>query len=142
MKYEDYREQAVDGERVWICDYRFNSVDDKAIRHVRPTEVFAVKTVTPPATRWDHEVISYHFQPVGKKGQMLSTKIKPYDNTARGSAVHVFRTEGECKAHYDSQCKEIIERFERAIEGKTSYYKTMIEVVQEDQAAVAGGVSN
>lgn len=123
MNYKEFMETHADmiGKRVWICDYRFNDIAQKPIRHVKPTEVLIVSNDDLPKNK----IVYYseiHFKPIGKTGKTLKQIIAPYDNTgyrsSTGTSVNIFLSESECVEHYLTQCemikKEIEEERKRA----------------------------
>ncbi len=140
MKFEDFVKTAKAGDVVWICDYRFNDIDNKPIRHVRPTKVVVTSNDDLPRGKRVY-YSDIHFRPFGKSGQPKAQVIAPYDNTGfrayRGVALHVFSTEEECIAHYAAQCEGIIADFERSKVKRMCYYDSMIDEVRNDLKAVS-----
>lgn len=98
------------GEKVWICDYRFNDVSEKAIRHLPPQEVILVNNSELPKNKTVY-YSNFHFRPLGKKGNVLSKIISPYDNTGyrsyTGVSINIFLTKEECIKFYINQCHKI-----------------------------------
>ncbi|PHA03004.1 hypothetical protein COE51_01285 [Bacillus pseudomycoides] len=123
------------GDEVFICDYRFNDIDNKAIRHVKPQKVVLFSNDDLPKNKTVY-YSEYHFRPLNAKGKALSKIIAPYDNTGyrsyTGVSLNIFLTEEECVEHYKQQCEEIIERFEKAKLDKAKYFDEMINEVQEE----------
>lgn len=123
------------GDKVWICDYRYNDVQEKAIRHVAPQEVAIVSNEDLPKNKTVY-YSDIHFRPIGKKGNTLARIIAPYDNTGyrsyTGVSINIFLTKEDCINHYLKQCEEIKELIvfekERAIE---KLNKLLKEVDQE-----------
>lgn len=112
MKFEEFvttSENEV-GNRVWICDYRYNDIANKATRHVEPQEVEIFSNESLPKGKTVY-YSTIHFKAIGSKGQILSKIIPPFDNTgyrsSTGDAVNVFLTREECVEHYSKQIKEI-----------------------------------
>jgi hypothetical protein len=103
------------GEIIWVCDIRKPDLHKKAIRSVQPTRVM----VRPISECTQRIYYSESFlSPLNKKDEPLSKVIKVYDNTGyrsyAGIGLFGFTTEEECRGHFATQCKEIIDMLEIA----------------------------
>lgn len=98
------------GDEVWICDYRFETVANKPIRHVVPQKVVIEDNSNLPANKKIY-YSSIHFLPLGKNGKPKKQVIAPFDNTGyrgyTGVSLQIFATEKECREAYVRQCKSI-----------------------------------
>lgn len=112
MKFEKFieTEHSKIGNKVWVCDYRYNDITNKPIRHIRPTEVQILDNKDMPGNK----IVYYseiHFRPLSKNGAVLKKVIAPFDNTGyksnTGTSINVFLTKEECHEHYIKQAKEI-----------------------------------
>lgn len=135
MNHAEYKKLIKIGEEVWICDYRFNDIDNQPIRHVKPTKVIVVSNEELPGNKTVY-YSEFHFRPFGKNGKPLAQVIAPYDNTGyrsnTGTSLNIFYDEKECVKHYKKQCRTIIIDFEAAKESKLKYYDKKIEQVQTE----------
>ena len=111
--------QIIDGERngeqVWICDLRYSSLSEKAIRKVPPTLVEIVSNdETTMRVNYSHS----HFRAINAAGKRMAKVIKLFDNTGyrsfSGVALEVFETEAECVEHWNQRCDEVAGEFEKA----------------------------
>lgn len=135
MDYKEFEEKngLMIGSTVWICDYRYRDIDDKPIRHVKPTQVIIVDNEELPKNKrvYYSEV---HFRPLGKSGAPLKQVIAPFDNTGyrsnTGTSVNIFFTEEECNAHYAYQCGLV----EAAIQGAK---RARMEIYNEREKEIA-----
>ncbi|WP_336761317.1 hypothetical protein [Paenibacillus sp. USHLN196] len=80
MNHSEYKEKVKIGEEVWICDYRYNDVDNKAIRHIQPKKVVVVSNEDLPKNKRVY-YSEFHFREIKENGKLSSTVIAPYDNT-------------------------------------------------------------
>lgn len=137
MNYKEFMDTHKDviGKTVWICDYRFNNVLEKPIRHIKPTKVEIFDNFDLPK----HKTVYYstiHFRPYGKKGQPLKQIIAPFDNTGfrscTGVSLNIFLTEEECIEHYLNQCQKIrkdIQSEWKSVEN--TFHEKLMSVTQE-----------
>lgn len=96
----DVANGSLDGQIVWVCDYRFNDFNNKPIRHVPPTKAIIVAAGS--------EKINYsnsYFMALNEHGAVKkSKKIKLYDATGwrsfPGIPLNIFTTEQACKDKY------------------------------------------
>jgi len=140
MKYTELQNAIASGEvntgdKVYICDYRFNDIDNKAIRHVKPQEVVLCSNFDLPENKKVY-YSNHHFKPLNKKGKMLSKIIVPYDNTGyrsyTGVSLNIFLTMEECIEFYTQQCNEIIKMFEEAKISKVEYFDAQINEIKSE----------
>lgn len=110
------------GQKLWICDYR-KTIDKKAARHVKPTEVFiADKSIFDEAGL--DPTIYYSmvgFAQLNKDGTPnLKKLISPFDTTGyrsySGIGVLVFDNEDECIDAYNDQIQTVLKMYEIEIE--------------------------
>lgn len=137
MNFQEFRVAHPDvfsgGKTVWICDFRFNDVLEKPIRHVQPTEVTIVDNSELPKGKKVY-YSDVFFRPVGTK-----KAIGPYDNTGYrsypGTSVQVFLSERECREKYWAMCTDIIRLLgERAMFVTRVLSEKKIEVLKDLQA--------
>lgn len=135
MLHKDYKDKVVIEEEVWICDYRFNDIDNKPIRHVKPKRVVVWSNRDLPKNKKVY-YSEFHFREIKENGKPSSTVIVPYDNTGyrsyAGDSLNIFYDEKECIKHYKKQCKEIIKRFEAAKESRLKYYDEKIAEINNE----------
>ncbi|MBT2759973.1 hypothetical protein [Paenibacillus sp. ISL-20] len=135
MNHKEYSEVGRVGEEVWICDYRYNDIDNQPIRHITPRKVVVVSNEELPKNKRVY-YSNFHFRPVNEKGKVLSQVIAPYDNTGyraySGTSLNIFYTREECKQHYLNQCLENLKRFEQAKISKIAYYDMKIEEINKE----------
>jgi len=122
------------GDTLWIADYRHQSINDKPIRHLVPTEVRLISNVDLPP----HKRIYYadfHFRPYGKTGKLLAQIIAPYDNTGyrgyTGGSVGVFFTREEAVAYYLDQCQEVKTAILKGAKAAQDRFDKMLSEVDE-----------
>lgn len=123
------------GNCVYICDHRFNDINSKAIRHIKPQKVAVISNDDLPKNKRVY-YSRYHFRPLNSKGLPTTKIIAPYDNTGyrsfTGVSLNIFLDENECIEYYKKQCDEIISRFEAAKIEQVNYYNNKInEITQE-----------
>jgi hypothetical protein len=101
MELIDKKQHLIAGMVVWACDYRYTSLDDKPIRHVKPTKCLVRHT---DETDKNIYYSDFFLSPYGKKGQILKRVIPIYDNTGyrtmSGTALLMFDNEIECREAY------------------------------------------
>lgn len=118
-------------DKVWICDYRFNDIQEKPIRHLPPQEVAVISNTELPKNKTVY-YSEFHFRPLGKKGNVLSSVISPYDNTGyrsyTGVSINIFLDKDECIEHYLNQCYEI----KNEISNEKSRVEKRFDVLSED----------
>lgn len=135
MKHSDYKSVYKINEEVWICDYRYNDIDNKPIRHVQPKKVVVVGNEELPKNKKVY-YSDFHFRAIKENGKPSSAIIAPYDNTGyrsyTGESLNIFYSEKECKQHYKKQCKENIKKFEAAKLSKIEYYDKKIVDIKDE----------
>ncbi|MET3209657.1 UNVERIFIED_CONTAM: hypothetical protein ABIC26_002604 [Paenibacillus sp. PvR008] len=139
MNHKEYAPKAKLGDEVWICDYRFNDIDNQPIRHITPRKVVVLSNDNLPKNKRVY-YSDFHFRSVNEKGKMLSQVIAPYDNTGyrayTGVSLNIFYTEEECKQHYLNQCMENLKQFEQAKISKVKYYDKKIDEINKEMLAL------
>lgn len=124
------------GDLVYICDYRYNDINNKAIRHIKPQKVAIVSNNDIPKNKTVY-YSDHHFRPLTSKGLPSSKIIAPYDNTGyrfyTGTSLNIFLTEKECIEFFKKQCDEIIETCEAAKIRQLKYYNDRIEEVDSEK---------
>ncbi|MEK4427679.1 hypothetical protein MHB54_00315 [Paenibacillus sp. FSL M7-0802] len=139
MNHKEYAPKAKLGDEVWICDYRFNDIDNQPIRHIIPRKVVVLSNDELPKNKRVY-YSDFHFRPVNEKGKVLSQIIAPYDNSGyrayTGVSLNIFHTEEECKQHYLNQCMENLKRFEQAKINKVEYYDKKIDEINKEMMAL------
>ena len=130
---DEVTDGSLDGERVWICDYRRQDPLKKAQRSVPPTLVEVVSNELLPANKTIYYSES-HFRPVSSKGVVLSKVIPLYDNTGyrsyAGIPLNVFDNYEECVAHYNLQVNVVVDTLYEAVEEVTSQLRGAITEVE------------
>lgn len=137
MNFLEYRDIYKENQEVWICDFRYNNIDEKAIRHIRPQKVVALGNDKLPSNKTVYHS-EFHFRPIGKKGEPLKQVIAPFDNTAWGKSVNIFFEEEECKNFYISQCQDIIEECEKQKISRIKAYNNLIDEVNREIEKLEG----
>lgn len=113
------------GKEVWICDWRFNDFNNKAIRHVKPTKV-RIKNIQETSKR------IYYSDCFFGDDKKKSVAISLFDNTGYrtypGTALQCFTEENECKNAYEIARKENLKKF---IEYKNQVIKRLEQLEKE-----------
>lgn len=97
IKHEDLRR----GMILWACDYRYNDINNKPIRHLKPTQVMVM-----PKSKTKRRIYysDFYLAPIGKSGKPLKKVIPIFDNTGyrgyTGVPVQLFLLEYQCIAVY------------------------------------------
>jgi len=96
------------GQVVYICDYRFIDINNKPIRHVKPTKVMVVDNSELPKNKTVY-YSETHFRPFTKTGKVSNKIIAPFDNTGyryrTGGCVNIYDNMEECIEKYNKQCE-------------------------------------
>lgn len=126
----------MDGEIIWVCDFRQEDIHKKPIRKVVPTEV-----IVRPATDTKNTIYysQSYMSPLSKTTrEPLAQEIKVFDNTGyrsfSGVALSAFTTQEECQAHFDKQCDVIIEQYQSALLSLAASYQTQIDTLTKLKA--------
>lgn len=108
IENENIRNGSMDGEYVYICDYRRTDFSKKASRNVEPTKVL-VRSNTETNKRVYYS--NSHFVKLRKDGTPSSKVIGLFDNTGfrsyTGVALKVFDNEAECNAQWNDDIKVV-----------------------------------
>lgn len=127
--------QVETGDRAWICDFRHDDINNKAIRHIRPQEVVIVDNNDLPPRK----VVYYspiHFRPIGKNGEPKQQIIAPFDNTGfrgrTGNGIHIFDNREECVKEYKRQCEVVRDQIKTARVESMRYYDILDANLQAD----------
>lgn len=111
VNIQDIREGKLDGNILYICDLRYNSADNKPIRHIKPTKVIVV------SNKETNKRIFYsesHFKKIGKNDKPIGSPISLFDNTGyrsyAGEPVEVFNTLEECESRYNELVDIAVEK--------------------------------
>ncbi|MCR8641392.1 hypothetical protein NV379_01870 [Paenibacillus sp. N1-5-1-14] len=135
MHYHECRDKLVVGDFVYICDYRFKDINNKAIRHIKPVKVIVCSNEDLPKNKRVY-YSEHHFKPVDKNGKVKAQIIAPYDNTGyrfhTGTSLNIFFNERDCVKKYKNQCLEILEQFNKAKAAKIDYFDKMIEEISNE----------
>ncbi len=123
INIQDIRDGKLDGQYIWICDFRFKDFRNKPIRNVKPQKVL----VRNNSELNKNKIIYYsssHFIALNKKDEPIKSKvIGLFDNTGfrsyTGIAVNCFETEEECRKCYGKQLKIAIKGLENSVNNKT-----------------------
>ncbi len=128
--------QALHGQKVWVCDWRFRSIEDKPIRVVVPTLVsLEVKSMNLQGYTNIQGTISYHtpyIQLVQKNGKYLSVR----DSTTDWNRwLHIFDDEQECRQFFKAQMEQNIQDMNawelHAIERAAGFRTKMNALIKE-----------
>jgi hypothetical protein len=106
------------GQKLWVCDYR-KELDKKAIRHVKPTEVYVAGSKDFCDADLEPKIYYSHvgLAKLKKDGSPnLKQLIPPFDNTGyrsyAGIGLCVFDNEQECIDMYNEQVLEVLKKYE------------------------------
>lgn len=104
----------LNGQIVWICDYRRPDKTKKAIRNVPPTQVVVRNKEEAKKKIYYSESF---FSPLKSNGEPSSKEISLFDNTGfrsfTGVALNVFDNEEECIEKWNSSIQEEIEHYQK-----------------------------
>ncbi|WP_440110007.1 hypothetical protein [Paenibacillus sp. QZ-Y1] len=135
MNHSEFKAKAKIGEEVWICDYRYNDVDNKPIRHISPKKVVVVSNEDLPKNKRVY-YSEFHFRGLRESGKMSNTVIAPYDNTGyrayAGVPLNIFYDKEERIKHYLNQCVENMKQFDDAKVKKITYYSQKIDEINQE----------
>ena len=105
----------LDGQIIWVCDYRHDDYTNKPIRAVKPTKVLVesnglkinIKNYS------ESQVVA-----LNKKGLPIKSKTyRLFDNTAhwgyQKNALKCFNTEQECVEFYKTQIEVVVQGLEK-----------------------------
>tara|TARA_B100002019_G_C21105643_1_gene515784 strand:+ start:203 stop:622 length:420 start_codon:yes stop_codon:yes gene_type:complete len=116
LDIEDIAKGNMDGEVVYICDYRQPDLSNKPIRKQPPTRALIVSNSETNKRIYYSES---HFRPFGKNEKLLSKVIPLFDNTGyrsfTGNPLYVFKTHQECVDKWKELVDDIISRKEAYI---------------------------
>jgi hypothetical protein len=106
------RNGSMNGEIVFICDYRRPDLDKKAIRNVPPTKVM-IRSNSETKKRIYYS--ESHFVTLKKDGSPSSKVIPLFDNTGfrsyTGEPLKVFDNEAECIAQWNDDLKVVEQKW-------------------------------
>jgi hypothetical protein len=136
---KDLVEGKLDGEYVWVCDFRHNNIFEKPIRHVAPERVLVRSNTEIPTKTSAHgkvyqvRTIYYsesHFVRLSKKtGKPIKSMYAPFDNTGyrsyTGVPLNIFDNEAECQACYRELKLKVLEQLEGAYQEQKARYEAM-----------------
>lgn len=108
---------------LYVCDYRKESVDKKAIRHIKPTKVIVLNKNHFKKLDKDFPKVYYSenvLVTLNKKDEPVYSKmIAPFDNTGyrsyAGIGLCFFDNLEECIEMYNSQVQDVLNMYENAI---------------------------
>lgn len=132
MQYNELSRKISDGEiaadqRVWVVDVRYESIDNKPVRNVTPTEVVLGDNPQRNYAMRQHSA----FWAVKPNGEISTKKISIYPSVYRsypGESIHIFLTKEEAEAKYREQCMEILRQAE---DGKASAIARFDRIIME-----------
>lgn len=105
------------GDRLWVCDFRYEDINQKPIRNVPPQEVALINNTQLPEGKKVY-YSDFHFRALTKTGQVSAKVIAPYDNTGyrsfTGVSINIFKTEEECWNCYRRQAAEVLLQIDKA----------------------------
>ena len=122
----------LNGEVLWVCDYRQPDLNKKPIRVVKPTKVL----VRPMSTTRENIYYSEsYFSPLGKDNKPLKKVIKLYDNTGYmsypGVPLRVFTDEYVCKVAFSDMCVDVIDRSDEWLKEQKSVHNDRCKKLRE-----------
>lgn len=131
---KDITSGSMNGETIYICDYRQPDRNKKPIRNLPPTKVKIFPSSEAKKTVY---YSNSFFRPFGKTGKLLSQEIKPYDNTGfrmyTGEPVYAFDNLDEAIKKWNELLEQHIEYWEseqtvvvQKIENKIDEFKNML----------------
>lgn len=101
------------GKMIYICDYRFNDVNDKPIRFILPQKVLVVSAKDVDKRIYYSESC---FLALNKKGEPTSKVIPVVDNTGfrsiSGTPCRTFETMEECLTSFKEMVRENIKKID------------------------------
>lgn len=105
------------GDRLWVCDFRYEDINQKPIRNVPPQEVALIGNDQLPEGKKVY-YSDFHFRTLTKTGQVSAKVIAPYDNTGyrgfTGISINIFKTKEECWNCYRMQAAEVLIQIDKA----------------------------
>lgn len=126
---EKIRSGSMDGEYVYICDYRRTDLSKKPIRNVPPTKVMIRSN---EETKKRIYYSNSHFVSLKKDGTASSKVIGLYDNTGfrtfTGTPLKVFDNELECNAQWNDDLKEVEKKL---LEKRAVIYQSIDNEINE-----------
>lgn len=104
------------GRTLYVCDFRYNDIFKKPIRHIKPTEVVVIRKEDTTKTIY---YSSHCFAPVKRGNPDNNKAISVFDNTGfrsyPGEPVQIFDNYEECKQAYIQMCNYNRERLNQAL---------------------------
>lgn len=120
------------GDKVWICDYRYDNPTNQPIRNVEPQEVFIMSGAD---TKKKIYYSDFYFAPISTKGAPLAKVIAPFDNTGfrgyTGISVNIFLEEKDCRKKFAEQCDKATEQLNKALSDFTAQMNKRINETDE-----------
>lgn len=123
------------GDKVWVCDFYHDDVNNKPNRHIRPQQVLLTAPVVKPyyGERYDVE-----FTALGKYGEPMKKKISPVGNSYSrwdkgGYGISIFFDEDSCKDYYLHQCQEVLKKIKEARDAADVRYAKMEDEIRQAQ---------
>ena len=128
---EKVRKGEMNGKTVWICHYNKPDLNKKPLRNVPPTKCIVVSNDELPKNKTVYYSES-HYRPIGKNGNPTSKVISPVDNTGYrsycGNMLFTFESEIDCVAKWNSQIKEVTDRYIKKLK---VYEKELLDEVSK-----------
>lgn len=111
------------GKILFVCDYRKELINKKAIRHVKPTKIIVLTSEDFINAGKDYPTVYYSnvaFVTLNKKDEPVYSKvISPFDNTGyrsfSGIGLMIFDNLDECIEEYNNQVQTVLDMYEREI---------------------------
>ena len=136
LETQDIINGKLDGQKIWICDLRYNDYSNKPVRHVIPMEVFVVnKDKVNKKIYYSNSC----FLKINKNGEAVNSAVIPlFDNTGfrsyTGEPVKCFDNKEECIDYYKKQAQE-------AIKGLSNHLKDFTEDINDKIQGIKNLVS-
>lgn len=135
MDIENITNGSMNGEYVWICDYRYKDISEKPIRHIRPQKVLVRSN---DETKKRIYYSESHFIGLNKKNEPVKSKVIPvFDATGyrsyTGVPVNVFDNEKDCNEKYVSQCAKAESQLDEWIKECNERYSSLSQKVTEEK---------
>lgn len=117
-----------DGKMIYICDYRFNDVNDKPIRFILPQKVLVVSAE-------DVDKNIYYskscFLALNKKGEPTNKVIAVFDNTGfrsiTGTPCKVFDNMTDCITEFKVMVNDNIKKIDEWKKSQDARYSDLVK---------------
>ena len=137
---EKIKSGSMDGQTVYVCDYRRPDLSKKPVRSVAPQAVI-IKSNSDLQKGKNIYYSESHFKAVGKNGKELSKIIPLFDNTGfrfhEGTPLKVFDNIDECVKCYRSDLQSVADLIKKKQSTIISSLQSEIDELKQLSEAVA-----